>query len=238
MKKFNKPNGFTLVEILLVVAFIAIATTTIYAGYFKTQKQMEILREARNLDVLKEGTQSLLLGELSYQNASNTLLNQNNITPNSMRDPSNVANIISNVFQVPIDVSPVSMGGLTNNGFKISYTGLYDTYCVPFVMQSASHFDEVRINNTNVKTLASGQYEVDLALASSECESNSGSTVVDFISVSSLMNSNTAGRTGALGGTPVNKPNPNTPAALSPAETPSPTATVDTETKKQWKAPL
>ena len=59
MKNLNKKSGFTLVEILLVVGFIALAGIGIYTIYSKVQSSNTALMAGKNLDTIRAGIKSL-----------------------------------------------------------------------------------------------------------------------------------------------------------------------------------
>ena len=53
MKLITRRKGFTLVEILLVVGFIALAGIGIYTVYTKVQMSNAALQEGKNLDTIR-----------------------------------------------------------------------------------------------------------------------------------------------------------------------------------------
>ena len=71
MKLFNinkkkAARGFTLIEILLVVGFIALAGIGIYVVYNKVQTGNAANTEARNLDTLRAGVKNLYGASVNY----------------------------------------------------------------------------------------------------------------------------------------------------------------------------
>ena len=66
----RKRKGFTLVEILLVVGFIALAGIGIYTVYTKVQMSNAALQEGKNLDTIRAGTKNLFGGTQTYANIS------------------------------------------------------------------------------------------------------------------------------------------------------------------------
>ena len=61
MKNLNKKSGFTLVEILLVVGFIALAGIGIYTVYSKVQLSNAALTEGKNLDTIRAGLKTCMV---------------------------------------------------------------------------------------------------------------------------------------------------------------------------------
>jgi hypothetical protein len=192
MKKITKKSlGFTLVEILLMTGLITLGFSLLAGAYFKTQRNLEILKEAKYVMAIKEGAETLSFGETSYTGLNNTKLNDSNITPSAMKVPSDVTQILSS-FSIPISVTSATVGtnvGVTDNSIQITYTGLMDEYCSQFVNQIASKFDEIEIDGVSVKSVTGGEFEVDSAAVVSQCNLNPTGATVSFYAVSSLMNS-------------------------------------------------
>ena len=115
-KKKNK--GFTLVEVLLVVGFIALAGIGVYTLYSKVQMSNTALAEGKNLDTIRAGVKNLFGGTQNYTDVKNAVLNDARITPDTMRPiPYNAGDTsITNSFGGAVTVAPVSLGGGNNNG--------------------------------------------------------------------------------------------------------------------------
>ena len=106
IKKNKQSKGFTLVEILLVVGFIALAGVGIYATYNKVQVSNQANVESRNIDTIRAGIKGLYGSKNAYTGLTNTVVNQAKITPESMRDGTNVATIVHQ-FGGAVNVIPV-----------------------------------------------------------------------------------------------------------------------------------
>ena len=98
MKNLNKKSGFTLVEILLVVGFVALAGIGIYTVYSKVQTSNMALQEGKNLDTLRAGIKNLYAGRQRHTGLNNTVVNDARITPDSMRESSGSLKIYSHLF--------------------------------------------------------------------------------------------------------------------------------------------
>ena len=81
IKKNKQSKGFTLVEILLVVGFIALAGVGIYATYNKVQVSNQANVESRNIDTIRAGIKGLYGSKSAYTGLTNTVINQAKITP-------------------------------------------------------------------------------------------------------------------------------------------------------------
>ena len=141
MKKIiNIKKGFTLVEILLVVGFIALAGIGIYTVYSKVQMSNAALQEGKNLDTIRAGVKNLFGGSQNYSALSsssvgNAVLNDARITPDSMRAIPYVAgdNKIVNSFGGQVGVVKSSLGTGTDNGFSVTYPQVPGAVCAKLV---------------------------------------------------------------------------------------------------------
>lgn len=151
--KFNlnnkKSKGFTLIEILLVVGFIALASVGVYTIYAKVQTAAQANTESRNLDTIRAGIKGLYGATANFSTINNTVINQAKITPESMR--TGVITDIINTFGGAVTVTPVSLNAGTNNGFQITYPKVPDTICTKLVSGGGSQFDQVTVGATVVK---------------------------------------------------------------------------------------
>ena len=167
IKKNKQSKGFTLVEILLVVGFIALAGVGIYATYNKVQVSNQANVESRNIDTIRAGIKGLYGSKSAYTGLTNTVVNQAKITPESMRDGTNVATIVHQfggaVNVIPVmDVTPTK----TDGGFQIEYRDVPSDICVKLASSAAVLFDRVLVNGQVVKALGG---ELDPAVIATNC---------------------------------------------------------------------
>lgn len=178
--KRNSKKGFTLVEILLVVGFIALAGIGIYTVYTKVQMSNAALSEGKNLDTLRAGAKNLFGGTQNYANITGAVLNNARVTPDSMRNtnPYTVGdNAINNSFGGSVTVAPVTLGtgGTANNGFRITYPRVPGAVCAKLVTGAGSGWDQITVGTTIVKTFGTGNLNVvQLATA---CAADAGSGI-------------------------------------------------------------
>ena len=168
-KKQNK--GFTLVEILLVVGFIALAGIGIYTIYAKVQVSNQANTESRNLDTLRAGIKSLYGGSPNFGSITNAVVNNARLTPDSMRTALTAGNAdITNTFGGAVVVAPVTLGTGTgaNNGFSITYPAVPGAVCSKLVSSAGVQFNQVAVGSTTVKTFGSN-VPMDLVAMSTSC---------------------------------------------------------------------
>lgn len=173
----KKQKGFTLVEILLVVGFIALASVGVYTVYNKVTLSNQANIESRNLDTIRAGVKNLYGGNSNYAlptAISPTVINNARITPESMRTPGNAASI-TNSFGGSVNIAPVSLGTGTNNGFRVTYPQVPGGVCVRLATTGGSQFDQITIGTTVVKQFGTNQ--LDPAAAASSCNNDAGNGV-------------------------------------------------------------
>jgi type II secretory pathway pseudopilin PulG len=176
----NKKNGFTLVEILLVVGFIALAGIGIYTIYSKVQSSSTASIEAKNISLLKAGVKNLYGGSVSYAGINNGVLNDGRITPDNMRVVPYVTSDtgINNSFGGVVNVTVMSLGGGTNNGFRISYAKVPGEICPKIVAAAEKDFEQITVSGTLIKTY--GTNKIDVATLTGACATDTG-TGVDIL---------------------------------------------------------
>lgn len=199
MKKIIKrKNGLTLIESLLIVGLISVSSIGIYLTYSKSAIASKIAQEARNIKVIQDGILNIYANERNFLNLDNTLVNNSNIAPNSMRD--GTADGISHVFGSDVTISTrSSVPARPNDIMAITYENVPSEYCTKFVLEAKNNFDSVLVNGNSVRDNALDNPDVELLTAL--CEN--GNSTLDFLT----MNYSTVG--GAAAVDPViNNPKP------------------------------
>lgn len=183
MKLLRKgKKGFTLVEILLVVGFIALAGIGIYTVYTKVQMSNAALQEGKNLDTIRAGVKNLFGGSQNYSALSsssvgNAVLNDARITPDSMRAIPYVAgdNKIVNSFGGQVGVVKSSLGTGTDNGFSVTYPQVPGAVCAKLVTGAGTGWDQITVGTTVVKTFGTGSLNV--ATLATQCAGDTGNGI-------------------------------------------------------------
>jgi type II secretory pathway pseudopilin PulG len=177
IKNYNK-KGFTLIEILLVVGFIALAGIGIYSVFSKTNMANQALNESRNINLIKAGIKNLYGNSQGYTGLSNQVLNDARITPDSMRKVPYISsdNIIINSFGGLVSVTPIVLGGSgINNGFRITYPKIPGQVCAKLVPMMDKNMDQITVNGVIVKSFGTGNLNL-ISLATS-CATDTGNGI-------------------------------------------------------------
>lgn len=177
MIKNKNKKGFTLVEILLVVGFIALAGIGIYTVFGKTNTSNKALQESRNINVLKAGIKNIYGGSQGYAGLSNSVLNDSRTTPDSMRQVpySSPDSTITNMFGGPVLVIPTSLGGSgLNNGFRISYSKVPGDVCSKLVTMVEKNIEQITVNGNIVKAYGTGSLNVPVLATNCAADTGNG----------------------------------------------------------------
>lgn len=178
MIKNNKKKGFTLVEILLVVGFIALASIGIYSAFGKTNSSNKALQESRNINVLKAGIKNIYGGSQGYDGLSNSVLNNTRTTPDSMRQVpySSPDSTITNMFGGAVLVIPTPLGGSgLNNGFRISYSKVPGDVCAKLVTMVDRNIEKITVHGFIVKEY--GTNTLNIPALATNCSADTGNGV-------------------------------------------------------------
>lgn len=170
----KQKNGFTLIEILLVVGFIAIAGIGVYSVYSKVQINSAANTEARNIDALRAGIKGLFAPVSSTAGLGNLVINNASITPQPMRNAA--ADGIVNSFGGVVTVA--SAGNPTaGDSFTITYNGVPSAACTKLVTGTGSQFEGVTVAGNVVKAYGANT-QVDVVAATAQCGSGDTVTIV------------------------------------------------------------
>ena len=182
MKKKKLSRGFTLIEILLVVGFIALASIGVYVVYNKVQTGNAANTEARNLDTLRAGVKNLYGASVNYSGISPSVLLNGRVVPDNMRDSSG-ANIVNSFGGIVTVASATYGGGADNNAFTITYPNVPADVCAKFVTVAGNAFNNVAVERTSVKDTATGS-TLDISKMTTACNVTGGKGVtVTFTSL-------------------------------------------------------
>lgn len=174
LKKIKKSKGFTLIEILLVVGFIALAGIGVYIVYDKVTTSQSVNAEVRNLDTLRAGIKNIYAASSNYGTAGEI------ITPiiiNAKVAPDIMVNgtALRSGFGGAVTIAVAGLGtGMTNNAFNITYSGITADVCSKFVTIAANSFNKVTIGGAPVKDTSSTGNALNVERTTQYCALGSG----------------------------------------------------------------
>lgn len=184
-KKTNK--GFTLVEILLVVGFIALAGLGVYVVYSKVQEGQFANREGRNLDIIRSSVKSLYASKTSYVGIRNDILINAKVAPDEMIQ----AGVLKNIFDGDVTVAAgpqyaaniISTAAVAaGKSFTIQTNTVPTAICAKLSTAAGANFDQIQIAGVNIKEFTVNPAgEINVGTMSTQC--GTGPTV-DMVFIS------------------------------------------------------
>lgn len=146
--KFNKrvksaTSGYSLIELLLVIAFIAGALVLAFVTYPKVQATNRANVESQHLSVISTGVKNLYATAKSFTGISNQVLLNAKLIPDDMRV---AGDVISNVWEGTVKVAvadPVSK-------YTITYTGVPAAECAKLSTGVAVNFMKLVVGTTTI----------------------------------------------------------------------------------------
>jgi len=163
----RKNNGFTLLELLMLIFIASLAAASIYIIYDKAKTINNIRSELKLLVRFKRDVENAWQGESTYGTLNNTAVNMASITPTQYRD--GTISGIRNRFGGRIDVYPISFGGFQDVGFRIDYGAVDPKICPNLSLKLISEFDVITINGNTVKNY--GDSNVSINTVTAACNS-------------------------------------------------------------------
>jgi type II secretory pathway pseudopilin PulG len=166
MKSYNKTKaaGFSLIELLLVIGFIAGALVLAFVTYPKVQATNRANVEAQHITIFSGGIKNLYATAQNFATLTNTVLLQAKIVPDDLQvaDP-----LITNIWGGAITVAPAA----GNLSYTITYAGVPRSECVKLGTSVSVNFLKLTIQGTTIfdRTATGGSVNLDPALVSATC---------------------------------------------------------------------
>ncbi len=155
----KKTKGFSLVEILLTIAIIALLALVAFLVYPRVRMALSIQQERSNLTALQNGIRSMLANQNGNYTAlgaveettGNLLTNQAKVTPTSMNNGDYSSSTIVNSWGGKVVIhSTVGKfeGYAKGRAFGIQYNDVPKDACAQFVLGTISGFTAAWINGS------------------------------------------------------------------------------------------
>lgn len=180
MKKIIKQNkkGFTLTEVLLVLALAATIIILIFMAYPKAKSAISVDRESKNISTILSGVKSMYASTSSFTGLTNNVALKAEIIPNNMiKKSTSVITTVKNSWSGVVVIQSDSTGpsGKAGSSFTITYNTVPTISCSKLVASVASYFYTVSINGVVVKP---NNGVLDITETSKQCASNYTSNII------------------------------------------------------------
>lgn len=189
--KFNKrvksaTSGYSLIELLLVIAFIAGALVLAFVTYPKVQATNRANVESQHLSVISTGIKNLYATAKTFGGAnpiSNQVLLNAKLIPDDMRVNSTAAAGISNVWEGTVDIAPAAV----QSKYTITYTLVPPAECAKMATGVAVNFMKLDVGATTIfdRTAgvggsSGGSVDINPALVTTACSAAPGGSTMTF----------------------------------------------------------
>jgi prepilin-type N-terminal cleavage/methylation domain-containing protein len=155
----KKQAGFTLVELVVVLAIIVGAIGAIIARQMSASQSSRVQSEAGNLQAIVGKINSTFAGRSSYAGATTSFLLAQGAFPTSMVNGTSVVN----GWNGSVTVAP----GTGNTTVDITYAGVPSAACLELVSNTSRSYRTVTVGSTVVKSAT--QTEADLSATQTAC---------------------------------------------------------------------
>lgn len=160
----NKSKGFTLVEILLIVAIISIITIGIYSKYKANAKANNVVLQTQDLYALGNKITSAYQSATSLASLSNSTAISSGIVPLELISSSNILNR----FGGTITLNPVTIAAAS--GYEIQLNAIDANVCALLGATSfASNVDEIWVNGVSMKTTGAAITNSNIVAITNAC---------------------------------------------------------------------
>ncbi len=171
----NKNRGFTLVEVLLVVGFVALASIGIYAVYNKISTSYKASETSRQVLLIIDGVKNLYGNQNTYGGLSNSVVINSRMLPSSMVDGATITDKFGN----EITVRPTSYGGVLNNVITIELTSVPPEACAKIAPLVSQSVEGISVNGDGMVKMMPG-YGLNLSRLLLRCSANEDGADMSF----------------------------------------------------------
>lgn len=146
-------QGFSLLELMLVLGIIAALVVGAFIVYPKVRASQQVELEAKNISTISAGIRSLYAGKSNFEGLNDSVALGAKIFPDNLIVGTGTSASLVNSFKGTVMVSSdgETHSGQDDSGFFIKYTRLMPDVCSKLVSAVASSFYEINVNGTYVK---------------------------------------------------------------------------------------
>ncbi len=158
-------KGFSLIEILVVVGFIAFASVGTYQLINKISLTNKATENNRIVSMIMSASKSLYATKATTSGVSNSILTNAQAVPVGYIDVTD-PNIIKDAFGSPMVITSANIGAGSNNGFSINIQNVPKQICIELLSKGHSNYDTINVNGVFVKPIG---FTIDLTALTVQC---------------------------------------------------------------------
>lgn len=171
-------KGFSLIELLLVIGFIAGALVLAFVTYPKVQSTNRANVESQHLTIISGGIKNLYSTARDFSTLTNQVLINSRVVPDDMSALAAAPWTINNVWSGTVEVLPSAGSPLR---YQITYTAVPAAECVKLATGVSTNFLQLSIGGTVVfdRIATGGTVNIDPAALTASC--NNPTNVMLFV---------------------------------------------------------
>lgn len=170
----KKKKGFTLIEILLVVGFIALAGLGVYTVYEKVSLANAVESELRNFKIIHAGIKSLYSNN-NYDGLTNEVANYAKIIPDSMKTV--LDSQIKHSFNGTVYIHSATYNNVPLSVFTIYYFSVPSNVCTQIGVYGNRNSVHTSIGSVILKDKATGVDNANVSTISAACKASNSSSI-------------------------------------------------------------
>lgn len=156
IKNLKKKNGFSLIELLLVLGIIAALAITAFMIYPKVSASNNAQTEATNINTIKASVTSLYSSSPDYAGLNDEVGIKSKVFPDTMVNTAGTAALNTFKGKVSLSTSNESPSKSPSSAFTITYAAVPAAECVKLVSAVASNFYKITVGGATVKAASIG----------------------------------------------------------------------------------
>lgn len=148
--KSRVQQGFSLIELIIVLAIIGALSFGVYALYGTTSAQQRIQTETQSLNTLVQLVRGTFATQGTYTGLANAVVTPSGSFPDNLKVVGDPTLIKSSWADDGITLAPATVNA-TDDSFTITYNGGYTAgQCIDFVSKVYSYFDTATVEGVVV----------------------------------------------------------------------------------------
>lgn len=166
-------KGFSLIELLLVIGFIAGALVLAFITYPKVQATSRANTTSQQLTLISAGIKNLYATARNYSSLTVTVLNDAKLLPEDMAINGDE---LSNVWGGTLLIAPVN----NNRHYTLTLSSVPPAECVKIATGVGINFLKLAINSTDIfdRTVQTDQVNVDPAVVTGACSQEANDMIL------------------------------------------------------------
>lgn len=172
----KKTKGFTLIEVLIVLAIAAAVLFAVFAAVSKVQAKQITKEAAEGLNLMVADTRAKFKSQGNFTGISPKVLIDNRIPPSNMIQGNNIVS----PWNTNIGVAAATLQN-TNDAVAFTYTGIGEEDCSNFVTAAEGSFARVTVNGTAVKDVPGNVHQVNVATLGTACSNGGANNTIVFV---------------------------------------------------------